>query len=538
MQKSLNYRRQITVRSKRVITAILSILFITSVNPTVNRAEISEKSNVQIEYITNFNDVYTPIGEGFFYTYNNGSLIIDEYGNYLFSPGEYDYPYSDSEMNLRAFTDTKWCRAYKDKFVVINSNKEMTVIDGTGKQLTDFSDKGYTIYNENYAFDGIIRNTDEIDKIIDLSNGKYVTDESIINEIKNGNLPENQFGNYEYEYGCTNIDPVNYIPDLPAGYYPYKSYSVPNGDRIVTIVSTDKYPDFSFIDSINKDTFSALYCNGEFITQPDSVEIKPIFEANAFLIYNYKTKLSDIVDSYGNILFKNQEKCHILGNNIVQTDKGLIRIKGSENITPTEDSRSTDKKNYDINCSKWAEEEIINAIENNIVPPELQENYTDKITRGDFCKLAVYTILAYENTSPEEYFAHSDKEFNYISGHKKFTDTGDDYIKFAVDIGVASGISENQFAPCSYITRQEAAVMVSNTANILGIESNYDTSNKFIDESYFADWAKESIYRVSDINVMSGTEPDKFSPWMNYTREQAIATMWRLYNCGNKESVT
>lgn len=30
---------------------------------------------------------------------------------------------------------------------------------------------------------------------------------------------------------------------------------------------------------------------------------------------------------------------------------------------------------------------------------------------------------------------------------------------------------------------------------------------------------------------MAGTGDKKFSPWMNYTREQAIATMLRLYNC-------
>lgn len=30
---------------------------------------------------------------------------------------------------------------------------------------------------------------------------------------------------------------------------------------------------------------------------------------------------------------------------------------------------------------------------------------------------------------------------------------------------------------------------------------------------------------------MSGTWDNKFSPWMNYTREQAITTMYRLYGC-------
>lgn len=513
------------MRSKKIVVTILSIAFILLFNLTVYCADTDVKSNIEIEYITDFSDSYTPIGKNFFYTHNKGSLIIDEFGNYLFAPNEYDYPESDAEKNLKTFVDNKWCRAYKDKFVVINNNKEMAIIDGTGKLLTDFSDKGYSLYNENYAFLGVIHNTDEIDKIIDLSNGKYVDDENIINEIKNSDLPENQFGNYENEYSSSDISYINYSPELTSGYHPYRSYAIPNSNKVVTIISTKENYDFNFVDK-SEDTYVALYCNGEFITEPDLVKIEPVFQGNAFLIYNYKTDLYSIVDSYGNTILDNQKECYILNADIVQTDNGLIRIKNPENIEKTNESKISNK----VDCSKWAEKEIIDAIENNIVPVELQNNYRDKITRGDFCKLAVYTILAYENMSLEEYYAASNKVLNYTAGLKKFSDTDDKYIKFAVDIGIASGISEKQFAPDNYITRQEAAVMLNNSAQILGLEGKYYTSNKFVDESYFANWAKESIYRISNIKVMSGTELNKFSPWMNYTREQAIATMNRLYN--------
>lgn len=516
------------MKPKKFAIIILSLLFVFTTNLSVYCA--GANNNIEIEYITNFNDSYTPIGEDYFYTHNNGALIIDKYGNYLFSPGKYDYPESDNEKNLKTYSDNKWCRAYKDKFVIINNDNEIAVISGTGELLTDFSNDGYTLYNENFAFCGIIRNADEIDKIIDLNSGNYITDQKIIDEIKSSNLPENQFGNYDKEYSSSNIDYINYSQNLPEGYYAYRSYSPSDSDRIVTIISTDK--DYNFYNA-NKNTYTALYCDGEFITEPDLVKIEPVFQGKGFLIYNYVTDLYSIVDSYGNSVLNNQRECYALNADIVQTDNGLIRIKNASDITKEENNSSTKNLTHSINCSKWAEKEIIEAIDNNIVPSELQNNYTDKITRGDFCKLAVYTILAYENMSIDEYFSYSDKVFNYTAGWKKFFDTDDKHIKFAVDIGIANGISENQFAPDNYITRQEAAVMLNNSTKILGIESNYDTSNTFTDENYFADWARESIYRIYNIKVMSGTENDKFSPWMNYTREQAIATMNRLYSLKN-----
>ena len=74
--------------------------------------------------------------------------------------------------------------------------------------------------------------------------------------------------------------------------------------------------------------------------------------------------------------------------------------------------------------------------------------------------------------------------------------------------------------------------MLNNLADVLGVEMP-GRNEKFVDESYFAQWAKEEIYNVASIKsgdtyVMAGTGEGKFSPWMNYTREQAVVTVYRL----------
>lgn len=85
--------------------------------------------------------------------------------------------------------------------------------------------------------------------------------------------------------------------------------------------------------------------------------------------------------------------------------------------------------------------------------------------------------------------------------------------------------------------------MLCNLANLLGIEADDNLEISYVDEDYFASWAKKAIYKVSSMwnfsgstRVMTGTGNDKFSPWMNYTREQAIATMVRLYGCKTADS--
>ena len=179
---------------------------------------------------------------------------------------------------------------------------------------------------------------------------------------------------------------------------------------------------------------------------------------------------------------------------------------------------------YAADCSPWAEETINNAIEAGIVPEDLQSDYRENITRKEFCYLAVQTYMAKTGYTIPKYL------------QSPFTDVYEDYVTAAHILGIVSGVGNNKFNPDSAITRQEAAVMLNNLAYMSGVDNSKVKEDKFADEEYFAHWAEDAIYKVSAIDsegtpVMSGTGDNKFSPWMNYTREQAITTMYRLYGC-------
>ncbi len=172
--------------------------------------------------------------------------------------------------------------------------------------------------------------------------------------------------------------------------------------------------------------------------------------------------------------------------------------------------------------SDWAKESIEKAINIGIVPEQLRNAYKKNISRKEFCQIAISTYVAKTGAKIDE------------SAASPFDDVFDKHITAAYNLGIVKGTGYKKFTPDNSITRQEAAVMLRNLANVLKI-ADTPKKEKFTDESYFADWAKDAIYSVAGIKsgntyVMAGTEKGKFSPWMSYTREQAIATMLRLYN--------
>ncbi len=215
------------------------------------------------------------------------------------------------------------------------------------------------------------------------------------------------------------------------------------------------------------------------------------------------------------------------------TDGNIVNkpndLKAAEN-NPYDNSNDNNKKpsetqcNIDNSYSKWAEESIKKAISLGIVPENIQSKYTDKITRGEFCRLAVQAYMSKMGNKVD------------TEAESPFIDVDNAYITSAYKLKIVAGVGNNKFAPNNDITRQEAAVMLNNLASATGVNNNTPKKEKFIDEDHFAVWAKKEIYSVAGIKsgdtyVMVGTEPQKFSPWMNYTREQAIATVYRLYNC-------
>ena len=171
--------------------------------------------------------------------------------------------------------------------------------------------------------------------------------------------------------------------------------------------------------------------------------------------------------------------------------------------------------------SPWAQEQVNAAIAENLVPPNLRFNYTQAITRAEFCALAV---ALYESVIGE------------ITGRVTFADTNDLNVEKMAYLGVVSGVGDNRFDPSGTLTREQAAVILSRLSDVTGrpfpsIRPSMTVA--FADSENIALWAYESVFRVQTAGIMSGVGDNRFAPQEPYTREQSIVTIKRMFEAIN-----
>ncbi len=182
-------------------------------------------------------------------------------------------------------------------------------------------------------------------------------------------------------------------------------------------------------------------------------------------------------------------------------------------------SRAIEEDVTDIPAS-WAAPEVLDAMAQNLVPASLQSEYAFNITRAEFSRLIVQLLREKNIKIPS-------------SSSVTFSDTNDPDVLAAAAAGIVLG-SNGKFNPDNYITRQEAATMLSRAADVLGIKPG--TAMKFSDMNNAAGWAVDYINKVSSMvttdgrRVMGGSG-NGFDPLGSYTRQQAILTVVRLANC-------
>ena len=174
--------------------------------------------------------------------------------------------------------------------------------------------------------------------------------------------------------------------------------------------------------------------------------------------------------------------------------------------------------------SSWAKSAVDTARNAGIVPEQVDQAYTQSITRADFCALAAAVYRTWE------------KSGNVKSVEKtavSFSDTKDEDVLLCASLGVVNGVGNGKFAPQQQLTRQQAASMLHRLGNL-----RKDAKNEVKDRMphVFADgadiqaWARSDVYWAYNSGVMNGVSGNRFAPNNSYTHEQSIATMLRLYD--------
>ena len=178
-----------------------------------------------------------------------------------------------------------------------------------------------------------------------------------------------------------------------------------------------------------------------------------------------------------------------------------------------------------IEASEWAWAEIDKAHALNITNAGGNYNFPGAINREQFCELVYNYISEFGNLAVDD-------------GHIVFVDTDNTKIRILNTMGIIKGKSATQFAPNDLLTREEAATILERLINVvhpgLGTDTQYIT---FADSADISDWAMSSIQTIYKLGIMQGVGNNKFAPQENYTTEQAIVTLVRVYaNSGVSKS--
>lgn len=155
----------------------------------------------------------------------------------------------------------------------------------------------------------------------------------------------------------------------------------------------------------------------------------------------------------------------------------------------------------------WAEQYIKTAVDQGII-----KGYTDgrfkpdvKVSRAEFISM-LNRALGNTSTGAMSFDDVSGSAWYYYDVAK------------AVTAGYVDGFSDGTFRPGDFISRQEAAVMLSRLMPTYG----YDKSlSRFSDYRSVADWATAAMAKMSGKNYISGYTDGKIHPLESLTRAQA-----------------
>ncbi len=148
---------------------------------------------------------------------------------------------------------------------------------------------------------------------------------------------------------------------------------------------------------------------------------------------------------------------------------------------PAKDFSDIAQSDYRESILAMAQRAILNGVSDDTFAPQR------KMTRAEFCTMIVRAMNLTEAKRTMTFDDFKPSDWYY------------DYVKTAYQNGIINGRSETRFDPSGVITRQEAAMMLYNSAAILDLDQTVSTAEKntylpgYIDFAEIPDWSKQAL---------------------------------------------
>ncbi len=164
-------------------------------------------------------------------------------------------------------------------------------------------------------------------------------------------------------------------------------------------------------------------------------------------------------------------------------------------------------------------------MKNTVIDDKYYDEYKKEIDREE----CVYYIM-------QSYFALMGLPVVLDSSAPPFSDTADKYVTKARELELVSGISPENFAPRSLVTREQMTAYFMRLLRVCQIQ--YNTANLdhiiFADHSLVSAWAMEDVRRAYHLGLINGTGGNNMSPLNNITREQVFTMLYNMFENLNK----
>lgn len=171
----------------------------------------------------------------------------------------------------------------------------------------------------------------------------------------------------------------------------------------------------------------------------------------------------------------------------------------------------------DLNSAEWAAESVVYLYKRGIIAKsdDMKFRPDDKVTRAEFIKMLVMALGCYDKNAVSE--------FNDVAADKWYYP----YVSSAYRYGIAAGNETGNYEPDENISRQDMCAVVSRALTKMGYTREENTET-FADDEYIAGYAKDGVYMLRDMQIISGMGGNLFEPSTGVSRAMAARVIHRL----------
>ncbi len=175
----------------------------------------------------------------------------------------------------------------------------------------------------------------------------------------------------------------------------------------------------------------------------------------------------------------------------------------------------------------WAKDDIVLLASKSIVDGIGNGNFDPegKVTRAQFAAMLTRALNLSEGEQKVNFSDVKDEDW-FVN-----------VVNAAFEAGIIKGYDDGSFKPNEPISRQEVAVMINRSLNVIGqkpeVEDVESLIAKFTDKDKIASWAQKPVATAVQVGIIQGMTDGSFAPTENCTRAQAVVMIKRLLEKGN-----